>query len=199
MNSSDLCLFALNASRAFGEAVAHHLGITLTPHEERGFEDGEHKSRPLANVRRKDVFVVQSLYGDGEQSVNDKLCRLLFFIGALKDGSASSVTAVVPYLGYARKDQKSKSRDPVTTRYVAGLFEAVGTDRVVTIDVHNLAAFQKSGIAPGRDLAQWFQFLTRVCREEELGRVHAGRREPEAFAGPFVDAVRVRYAVQAYR
>jgi ribose-phosphate pyrophosphokinase len=144
MNSSDLCLFALDASRAFGEAVAHHLGITLTPHEERGFEDGEHKSRPLANVRRKDVFVVQSLYGDGEQSVNDKLCRLLFFIGALKDASASSVTAVVPYLGYARKDQKSKSRDPVTTRYVAGLFEAIGTDRVVTIDVHNLAAYQNA-------------------------------------------------------
>ncbi len=144
MNSSNLCVFALDASREFGEAVAHHLGIELSPHEERGFEDGEHKSRPLANVRRRDVFVVQSLYGDAEQSVNDKLCRLLFFIGALKDASAASVTAIVPYLGYARKDQKSKPRDPVTTRYVAGLFEAVGTDRVVTIDVHNLAAFQNA-------------------------------------------------------
>lgn len=144
MNSSDLCVFALNASREFGEAVAHHLDIALSPHEERGFEDGEHKSRSLVNVRRQDVFVVQSLYGDGEQSVNDKLCRLLFFIGALKDASAASVTAIVPYLGYARKDQKSKSRDPVTTRYVAAMFEAVGTDRVVTIDVHNLAAFQNA-------------------------------------------------------
>ena len=144
MNSSDLCLFALNASREFGEAVAHHLGIALAPHEERSFEDGEHKSRPLVNVRRQDVFVVQSLYADAGQSVNDKLCRLLFFIGALKDASAASVTAVVPYLGYARKDQKSKSRDPVTTRYVAGLFEAVGTDRVVTLDVHNLAAYQNA-------------------------------------------------------
>ena len=144
MNPSDLSLFALNASREFGEAVAQHLGIALSPHEEREFEDGEHKSRPLVNVRRQDVFVVQSLYGDGAQSVNDKLCRLLFFIGALKDASAGSVTAVVPYLGYARKDQKSKSRDPVTTRYVAGLFEAVGTDRVVTLDVHNLAAFQNA-------------------------------------------------------
>lgn len=144
MNSSDLCLFALNASREFGEAVAHHLGIALAPHEERSFEDGEHKSRPLVNVRRQDVFVVQSLYADAGQSVNDKLCRLLFFIGALQDASAASVTAVVPYLGYARKDQKSKSRDPVTTRYVAGLFEAVGTDRVVTLDVHNLAAYQNA-------------------------------------------------------
>jgi ribose-phosphate pyrophosphokinase len=144
MNPTDLCLFALNASRDFGEAVAQHLGITLSPHEEREFEDGEHKSRPLVNVRRQDIFVVQSLYADGEQSVNDKLCRLLFFIGALKDASAASVTAIVPYLGYARKDQKSKPRDPVTTRYVAGLFEAVGTDRVVTLDVHNLAAFQNA-------------------------------------------------------
>ena len=144
MNPTDLCLFALNASRDFGESVAHHLGLALSPHEEREFEDGEHKSRPLVNVRRQDIFVVQSLYADGAQSVNDKLCRLLFFIGALKDASAASVTAIVPYLGYARKDQKSKPRDPVTTRYVAGLFEAVGTDRVVTLDVHNLAAFQNA-------------------------------------------------------
>lgn len=144
MNSSDLCLFALNASHEFGEAVAHHLGVALSPHEERDFEDGEHKTRSLASVRSRDIFVVQSLYGDAQQSVNDKLCRLMFFIGALKDASARSVTAVVPYLGYARKDQKSKSRDPVTTRYVAGLFESVGTDRVMTIDVHNLAAFQNA-------------------------------------------------------
>jgi ribose-phosphate pyrophosphokinase len=72
------------------------------------------------------------------------LCRLLFFLGALKDASAASVTAVVPYLCYARKDRKTKPRDPVTTRYLAGLFEAVGVDRVVTLDVHNVAAFQNS-------------------------------------------------------
>lgn len=144
MDTSELSLFALNATRDFGEKVAQRLGVALAPHEERGFEDGEHKSRPLANVRGRDVFVVQSLYGDGEQSVSDKLCRLLFFIGALKDASAASVTAVVPYLGYARKDQKSKPRDPITTRYVASMFEAVGTDRVVTMDVHNLAAYQNA-------------------------------------------------------
>lgn len=115
MNPTELCLFALDASRDFGQRVASRLGITLSPHEERTFEDGEHKARPLANVRGRDVFVVQSLHGDGEQSVNDKLCRLLFFIGALKDASAAYVTAVVPYLAYARNDRKSQSRDPVTT------------------------------------------------------------------------------------
>jgi ribose-phosphate pyrophosphokinase len=95
-------------------------------------------------VRGRDVYVVQSLYAETDQSVNDKLCRLLFFLGALRDASARSVTAVLPYLCYARKDQKSKPRDPVTTRYVAALLEAVGVDRVVTLDVHNLSAFQNA-------------------------------------------------------
>jgi ribose-phosphate pyrophosphokinase len=95
-------------------------------------------------VRGKDVFVIQSLYSDARESVNDKLLRLLFFLGALKDASAERVTAVVPYLAYARKDRKTQSRDPVTTRYVAALFEAVGVDRMMTLDVHNLAAFQNA-------------------------------------------------------
>ena len=137
-------LFALHAGRPFGEAVARELGTDLSAHEEREFEDGEHKSRPLVNVRGRDVFVIQSLYADAHQSVNDKLLRLLFFIGALKDASAARVTAVVPYLAYARKDAKTQTRDPVTTRYVAQLFESVGTDCVVTLDVHNLAAFQNA-------------------------------------------------------
>jgi ribose-phosphate pyrophosphokinase len=144
MQHTDPALFALGASHEFGAAVASHLGLRLSPHEEREFDDGEHKSRPLATVRGRDVFVVQSLHGDDIQSVNDKLCRLLFFIGALKDASAACVTAVVPYLAYARKDQRSKPRDPVTTRYVASMFEALGTDRVVSVDVHNLAAFQNA-------------------------------------------------------
>jgi ribose-phosphate pyrophosphokinase len=129
---------------AYGERVAGCLGLDLLPIEEREFSDGEHKSRPLVSVRGRDVYVVHSLYTDFEYSVNDKLCRLLFFIGALKDAAAARVTAVIPYLAYARKDQKSKSRDPVTSRYVAALLEAVGTDVVLTIDVHNLAAFQNA-------------------------------------------------------
>jgi len=137
-------IFALNASRDFGEAVAAALGTRLGTHEEREFEDGEHKSRALVNVRNRDVFVIQSLYADAQQSVNDKLVRLLFFLGALKDASAARVNAVVPYLAYARKDAKTQTRDPVTTRYVAQLLESVGTDRIVTMDVHNLSAFQNA-------------------------------------------------------
>jgi ribose-phosphate pyrophosphokinase len=144
MTRNDLILFALESSRVLGEKVSAELGIPLGEHEERDFEDGEHKTRPLESVRGRDIFVLHSLHGDTKETVNDKLCRLLFFIGALKDAAAGRVTAVIPYLGYARKDRKTKSRDPVITRYVAALFEAVGTDRVVTVEVHNLAAFQNA-------------------------------------------------------
>lgn len=144
MVKEDLILFALESSRALAARVSAELGVPLGEHEERDFEDGEHKCRPLVNVRGRQVFVFHSLHGDAKESANDKLCRMLFFIGALKDASAARVTAVIPYLAYARKDRKTKTRDPVTTRYVASLFEAVRTDHVVTLEVHNLAAFQNS-------------------------------------------------------
>ncbi len=139
-----LRLFALGGSAGLGAAAAGLLGIALSRHEERDFEDGEHKVRPLEPVDGADVFVLHSLHGEPGQSANDKLCRLLFFIGALRDAGAARVTAVVPYLCYARKDRRTKIFDPVTIRYVAALFEAVGTDAVVTLDVHNEAAFQNA-------------------------------------------------------
>lgn len=141
-------LFALNASRIFGEKVAASLGVALDAHEEREFEDGEHKARPLVSVRAEDVYIIQSLHGGPEQSPNDKLCRLLFFIATMKENGAARVTAVIPYLAYARKDRQTKSRDPVTTRYVAQLLEAVGTDCVVTLEVHNIVAFQNAFRCP---------------------------------------------------
>ena len=72
----------------------------------------------------------------------------MFFIGALKDAGAARVTAVAPYLCYSRKDRRTKPNDPVTTRYVAALFEAVGADAVVTLDVHNPAAFENAFRCP---------------------------------------------------
>jgi ribose-phosphate pyrophosphokinase len=144
MPDPDIRLFALNSARDFGERVAGCLGVALSPHEEREFEDGEHKARPLVNVRGKDVFVIQPLHGDAQRSVDEKLLRLLLFIGGLVDASAQRVTAVLPYLCYARKEQKTQPRDPVTTRYIASLFEAVGTDRIVALDVHNLAGYQNA-------------------------------------------------------
>lgn len=139
-----LVLFALGATRDYGEAVSRQLGIGLSPHEERHFEDGEHKARSLVDVRDEDVFVLQSLYADAEACIDDKLVNLLFLIGALRDASAASVTAVIPYLAYARQDRRTEPGDPVTTRYVARLLEAVGTDRVIVLDVHNVAAFENA-------------------------------------------------------
>ena len=91
---------------------------------------------------------MHSLHGGPQESPNDKLCRLLFFIGALKDAGAARVTAVMPYLCYARKDRRTKAQDPVTIRYLATLFEAAGVDTVVTLEVHNEAAFENAFRCP---------------------------------------------------
>ena len=144
MPKNSLLLFALEHSHVLGNAIAQQLGLPLTPHEERVFEDGEHKARPLQSVRGRSCFVLHSLYGEPAQSVNDTLTRLLFFIATLKDAAAKEVTAVVPYLAYARKDRKTQPRDPVTLRYLAQLFEAVGTDALLVLEVHNPAAFQNA-------------------------------------------------------
>lgn len=137
-------VFALGASSDLGRAVASELGCPLASQEEREFEDGEHKGRPLDAVVGRDVYVVQSLHGGPGQSPNDKLMRLLYFIGALKDAGAARITAVVPYLCYARQDRRSLVNEPVVTRYVAALFEAVGADVVATLDVHNPSAFENA-------------------------------------------------------
>ena len=142
--SNQIRLFALNGTAELGGDIAKSLGHPLSAHEEREFEDGEHKARPLDPVAGTDVFVIHSLHGGPTQSANDKLCRMLFFIGALRDAGAKRVTAVAPYLCYARKDRRTKSNDPVTTRYVAALFEAIGCDALVTLEVHNEAAFENA-------------------------------------------------------
>jgi len=144
MERAPLRLFCLSASAELGAGISATLGEPLAAHEEREFEDGEHKARPLDAVNGADVYVVQSLHGGPTQSANDKLCCLLFFIGAIKDAGAARVTAVTPYLCYARKDRRTKPNDPVTTRYIAGMFESVGTDCAVTLEVHNPVAFENA-------------------------------------------------------
>jgi len=137
-------LFALGASAAYGAAVATALGLTLSDVDERTFEDGEHKTRPASEVAGRDVFVIASLFGDADESVNDKFVRLLFFIAAVRDAGAQRVVAVCPYLAFSRKDRRTERGDPVTTRYTAALLEASGVDCVVTLDVHNQAAFENA-------------------------------------------------------
>jgi hypothetical protein len=93
--SSRLRVFSLKDSCALGDRVCGELGVATCAHEEREFDDGEHTARPLVNVRGCDVYVVLSLHGDQQRSGNDKLCRLLFFIGALKDAGGTRVTVAM--------------------------------------------------------------------------------------------------------
>jgi ribose-phosphate pyrophosphokinase len=137
-------LFALNASREFGERVAAALGRPLDAHEEREFEDGEHKARPLVSVRGETAYVLQSLHGDAQASGDDKLVRLLFFCGALRDHGAARIVALVPYLAYGRKERQTKPFDPVSTRYLAQLVEAVGVEALVTLETHSVTALQNA-------------------------------------------------------
>ncbi|MBL6448750.1 ribose-phosphate pyrophosphokinase [Fulvivirga sp. 29W222] len=162
-------LFALHPTDVLGKEIARHLNRPLDWLEERNFEDGEHKIRPMVSVRNEDVFVIHTLASDQEQSVNDKLCKLLFFIATLKDAGARSVTAIVPYMCYSRKDRRTKPRDPVTLRYVATLFEAVGTDCVVAMDVHNLQAYQNAFRCMAEHLEAHHLFINYCLREVPKG------------------------------
>lgn len=139
-----MLLFSLDPDCKLAAALASDLDEELARLEDRSFEDGEHKLRPLIDPRGDDAYVVCSLHGDTRQSPHDKLCRLLMFIATLREHGAARVTAVVPYLAYARKDRQTKPFDPVGQRYVAQLFEAVGTDQVIALEVHNVAAFQNA-------------------------------------------------------
>jgi len=116
-----LCLFALAATAELGEAISRAMGQSLAAHEERSFEDGEHKVRPLDNVAGADVFVIQSLHGGPSESVNDRLCRLLFFVGALKDAGAARVSA-----GTRRSLRWSPSWDASGWNSIASWRECIG-------------------------------------------------------------------------
>ncbi|ARN80537.1 ribose-phosphate pyrophosphokinase [Methylocystis bryophila] len=183
----ELAVFALDANGDLAQNIGRSLHLELAPHEERRFEDGEFKIRPLANVRNKDVFVISSLYGEADTSVSDKLCRLLFFTGALKDAGARNVTTVAPYLCFQRKDRQTKPRDPIGTRYLAQLLEAMGTDRVMTIDAHNLAAYQNAFRCDSDHLdaqALFARFFSRLVGGKEISVVSpdlGGEKRAELF------------------
>src|SRR5690606_6988654 len=130
--------------RPFAERVATELGLTLSEIEERVFPDGEFQNRPLVSPRGRDVYVIQSLHSGPEVSLSDKLVRLLVLLATMRDNGARRVTAVIPYLAFARQDRQVHPRDPLALRTLALLLEAVGLDAVVTADVHNIAAFQNA-------------------------------------------------------
>jgi ribose-phosphate pyrophosphokinase len=137
-------LFALSESGALGAQISHESGIALAALEERAFEDGEFKLRPLVSVRGRWVILAQTLAPGAQTPTAQRLVRLLFLIFGMRGAGAARVSAVVPYLAYARKDRRTQPRDPVTMSYVAQLMEAAGLDHLIALDVHNPAALDNA-------------------------------------------------------
>jgi ribose-phosphate pyrophosphokinase len=127
-----ISIFSGSANRALAEAIAAYLEMPLGRAALTRFSDGEIFARIEENVRGVDVYVVQPTCSP----VNDNLFELLVMVDALKRASAGSITAVLPYYGYARQDRKVAPRTPITAKLIADLMSGAGVSRVVAIDLH---------------------------------------------------------------
>ncbi len=127
-----LKLFTGTAHKSLAGEVATYLDAQLGDATVTTFSDGEIFVRLNENVRGSDVFVLQPTC----MPVNDHIMELLFIIDALKRASSGRITAVIPYFGYARQDRKVQPRVPISAKTVADLITAVGTNRVLTVDLH---------------------------------------------------------------
>ncbi|HSC87734.1 MAG TPA: ribose-phosphate pyrophosphokinase [Polyangiaceae bacterium] len=127
-----VCLFTGNANPALAADIARELATPLGEARVSRFSDGETFCEIRENVRGLDAYVVQPT----SSPVNDNLMELLIMCDALRRASAASITAVIPYYGYARQDRKVAPRTPITSKLVADLLVASGVDRVVSLDLH---------------------------------------------------------------
>ncbi|MDH5184188.1 MAG: ribose-phosphate diphosphokinase [Gammaproteobacteria bacterium] len=128
-----MMVFSGNANTKLATEIAQYLRTTLGKAIVGKFSDGEVQVEIMENVRGKDVFIVQPTC----EPTNDNLMELLVMIDAMRRSSASRVTAVIPYFGYARQDRRPRSaRVPITAKVVANMLEAVGADRLLTVDLH---------------------------------------------------------------
>jgi len=127
-----LRVFAGRASRYMCERICDYLDLTVGQGHTDMFPDGEIIVKVDEDVRGRDCFVVQSTY----HPVNAHLMELFIYIDCLRRASAKSITAVIPYFGYARQDRKHEGRVPITAKLVANILDTAGADRVMTIDLH---------------------------------------------------------------
>ncbi|MDD2272606.1 MAG: ribose-phosphate pyrophosphokinase [Desulfuromonadaceae bacterium] len=125
-------IFSGNSNPDLAQKICNSLGVPLGNARVRRFSDGEVMVEIGENVRGRDVYVVQSTCAP----TNDNLMELLVITDALKRASAATITAVIPYYGYARQDRKAAPRTPITAKLVADLITTAGVNRVVTIDLH---------------------------------------------------------------
>ena len=133
MPHGSLMVFTGNANPKLGADVTRRLGIYLGSATVGRFSDGEVNVELLENVRGKDVFVLQPTCSP----TNDNLMELLVLVDALKRASAGRITAAIPYFGYARQDRRPRSaRVPITAKVVANMLQAVGVQRLLTMDLH---------------------------------------------------------------
>ena len=133
MSLANVMLFSGNANQNLALEIAGYLNLPLGKITVGTFSDGEVMAEISENVRGRDIFIVQSLCAP----TNDNLMELLVIADALRRASAVRITAVVPYMGYARQDRRPRSaRVPITAKVVANMIGAVGIDRVLTVDLH---------------------------------------------------------------
>jgi ribose-phosphate pyrophosphokinase len=125
-------LFSGSANPEFATKVAEYLGMNVSNATLNKFSDGEISVQITESVRGQDVFIIQPTCAP----TNDNLMELLIMVDALKRSSAKSISAVIPYYGYARQDRKAAPRVPITAKLVADILETAGISRVVTIDLH---------------------------------------------------------------
>ena len=125
-------IFSGTANVEFSKKISHYLSLPLSEATIKRFSDGEISVQIGESVRGKDIFIIQPTCAPA----NVNLMELLILTDALKRSSASSITAVVPYFGYARQDRKAAPRVPITAKLVANMMQTAGIDRVVTIDLH---------------------------------------------------------------
>ena len=129
-------IFTGNSNKEFALLICKHLNITLGNAQVSKFSDGEISLVINENVRKEDVFVIQSTGPSNINTPNDNILELQIYIDALRRGSARSVTAVIPYYGYQRQDRKDYSRAPISARVISTCLETLGVDRVIIFDLH---------------------------------------------------------------
>ncbi|MEG1501203.1 MAG: ribose-phosphate pyrophosphokinase [Clostridiales bacterium] len=132
MSSNKLKLFSASANNDLAEEIAEYLGVTVGSAKVRTFKDGETAMEINESVRGCDVFIIQPTC----YPVNNHLMELLIMIDAMRRASASRITAVIPYYGYARQERKTKARDPISAKLIANLLTAAGADRIIAMDLH---------------------------------------------------------------
>ena len=132
MSHGPLKLFTGSAHPALAREIAESLGQPLGAARLHRFPDSEVSFQIDENIRGADVFIVQPT----SSPVDQNLVELCIMIDAFRRSSASRITAVVPYYGYARQDRKDKPRVPISAKLVANLLSAAGTNRVLTMDLH---------------------------------------------------------------